>query len=399
MANTGHLLQRAQADPSIGAIVRAAGALPVSLVGGVVRDALLGRSGDGDMDIVVEGDAIELAHRAGPTVNARVVAHRRFGTAVLEIAHGRWIDLVTARSERYDRPGALPVPTPGSLADDLARRDFAINAIALRLNGPRAGTIEDPQGGRADLDAGIVRILHARSFVDDPSRILRAVRYATRLGFVLDRGTAEAATAAAAALDLTQARVGEELRRLLGESQAAAALELAARLGVPWIAADAAGLRARFAAIDRVLSLPGAPPVPAWALRLGLAVRPDALAHAAVDGWARGVAVETADGAALAEQLRQIARPSELDARLRAVHEATAVGAAAAGAAHVAEWWSEVRDRTLAIGGTDLVAAGIAPGPTIGRALAHVRRRLLDGDLGDDPAVQLAAALEHAEGA
>lgn len=161
-------------------------ALPVYLVGGPVRDWLLGWE-IRDLDFVVEGDAPSLARALAQRVNGRVTVHNRFGTATVEL-NGAEIDLVTARKEVYPIPGALPVVEPSSLQDDLARRDFSINAMALPLEGGEEGLI-DPLGGRQDLENRLVRTIHPRSFNDDPTRLFRAVRYEQRLDFALDGET------------------------------------------------------------------------------------------------------------------------------------------------------------------------------------------------------------------
>jgi tRNA nucleotidyltransferase (CCA-adding enzyme) len=354
--------------------------VPVSLVGGAVRDALLGISDHEDVDLVVEGDALALAERLGHELNVRVVSHGRFGTAYLELPHDRWIDLVMARRERYARPGALPEVEPGTLADDLARRDFTINAMAYRLTGPDAGVLVDAHGGRADIDRRMVRVIRDGSFIEDPSRMIRAARYAARLGFVLDPATAAAARAAAETVDPSSARVGEELKRLLAEPTAPGGLALLRDLGVPWVAAPP-DLANRFDGIDRALARDGAPRLDAWALRLGLAVDPAALPRVAVDGWARGLASETSDGPDLARRLRGAQRPSHVDAVMRAAKPAAAVVACALGRDEVPAWWAGARDLRIAISGEDLVAAGVRPGPVIGRALAAVRAAVLDGEV------------------
>ena len=366
---------------------------PVSLVGGAVRDALLAVEQTEDLDLVVEGDALALAERLGHELNVRVVSHGRFGTAYLELPHDRWIDIVMARRETYAHPGALPDVVPGTLADDLARRDFTINAMAYRLTGTAAGELVDPHDGRRDLHAGLIRILRPDSFVEDPTRLLRAVRYAARLGFRLEPETEAAGRASAPSLDPTSARVGDELRRLLKERTAAPAMRLAADLGVPWIRPDE-GWDALFAAVSERLTLPGAPRVEEWAIRLGLAVDADVLERVAVDGWARGVAVEATWAPRLAERLGSVAlRPSEVDAILKTAKPATAVVVAAQGNALIPRWWSTMRDVRLAISGEDLVAAGIRPGPAIGRGLAVVRAAVLDGDVPDARDRQLDLAL------
>jgi tRNA nucleotidyltransferase (CCA-adding enzyme) len=368
----------------------------VSVVGGAVRDALLGRPAGPELDLVVEGDALALAGRLGRELGGRVVAHPRFGTAAVELPHGAHLDVVTARRERYARPGALPEVAPGTLADDLARRDFTINAIAQRLSGPRAGELVDPHGGAADAEAGIVRALRPDAFEEDPSRLVRAARYAARLGFMLDGETAAAAREAAPGLDPGSARVADELARLAQEPTAPSALALLGSLGVAWLSRPGGGgLRERFTALDDALARPGAPELPAWPLRLGEALDAETLAGTAIPGWARAVGAEGLAGAELAERLRAGATPSEADRLLRAAPPATAVGALSRGAEAVAAWWAHGRDREPAVRGADLVAAGIPPGPAIGRALAEVRGALLDGRVGGREE-QLALALRVA---
>jgi tRNA nucleotidyltransferase (CCA-adding enzyme) len=368
----------------------------VSVVGGAVRDAMLGRPAGPELDLVVEGDALPLARRLGRELGGRVIAHPRFGTAAIELPHGDHLDVVTARRERYARPGALPEVAPGTLADDLARRDFTINAMAQRLSGAGAGELVDPHGGAADAEAGIVRALRPDAFEEDPSRLVRAARYAARLGFLLDGETAAAAREAAPALDPAGARVADELTRLAQEPTAPSGLALLGSLGVPWLSGPGGGgLRERFTAIDDALARPGAPDLPAWPLRLGEALDPETLARTAIPGWARALGAEGRAGGELAERLQAGIAPSEVDRLLRAAPPATAVGALARGAEAVAGWWAHGRDREPAVRGADLVGAGIPPGPAIGRALAVVRAALLDGRVGG-PEEQLALALRVA---
>ncbi|HEX2508151.1 MAG TPA: hypothetical protein VHK23_07500 [Miltoncostaeaceae bacterium] len=368
----------------------------VSVVGGAVRDAMLGRPAGTELDLVVEGDALPLARRLGRELGGRVIAHPRFGTAAIELPHGDHLDVVTARRERYARPGALPEVAPGTLADDLARRDFTINAMAQRLSGAGAGELVDPHGGAADAEAGIVRALRPDAFEEDPSRLVRAARYAARLGFLLDGETAAAAREAAPALDPAGARVADELTRLAQEPTAPSGLALLGSLGVPWLSGPGGGgLRERFTAIDDALARPGAPDLPAWPLRLGEALDPETLARTAIPGWARALGAEGRAGGELAERLQAGIAPSEVDRLLRAAPPATTVGALARGAEAVAGWWAHGRDREPAVRGADLVGAGIPPGPAIGRALAVVRAALLDGRVGG-PEEQLALALRVA---
>ncbi|MFO8009587.1 MAG: CCA tRNA nucleotidyltransferase [Dehalococcoidia bacterium] len=159
----------------------------VYLVGGAVRDLLLGQSSS-DIDLVVEGKAISLARQIAYHHDLYVKPHPRFGTAKLSWGDYTF-DLVTARSEVYRRPGALPEVQHGTIYDDLARRDFTINAMAVSLAPNSLGELLDPHGGQSDLENKLIRILHPGSFVDDPTRILRAIRYEQRLGFHLESST------------------------------------------------------------------------------------------------------------------------------------------------------------------------------------------------------------------
>lgn len=178
---------------AIGAHAAAAG-WRTAVVGGFVRDLLLGIISQ-DIDIVVEGDAIACARLLAVRLDGAVAKTSRFGTAVLMVG-GQRIDLAMARTERYPRPGALPEVSPGTLEDDLWRRDFTINAMAVEISPGAFGALLDPTGGGRDLAARVIRILHAASFRDDPTRLLRALRLAHRLGFTLEGTTAEAFAAA-----------------------------------------------------------------------------------------------------------------------------------------------------------------------------------------------------------
>ena len=163
-------------------------ALDLYLVGGTVRDMLQGRSRT-DIDLVVEGDGMGFACRLARKVDGRFTPHPEFLTATVEFPDGNSLDVATARSETYQQPGALPRVAPASIDIDLERRDFTINAMAVALNERCIGNLVDPFEGRADLAKRLVRILHERSFVDDPTRLFRAVRFEQRLRFRLEKGT------------------------------------------------------------------------------------------------------------------------------------------------------------------------------------------------------------------
>lgn len=191
----------------------------VWLVGGMVRDLLLGQPSL-DVDIVVEGDGMGFAAALARGLGARALIHRRFGTAAIELASGLRIDVVTARREMYARPGSLPDVIFGQLSDDLFRRDFTINAIAASLNSADLGEIRDDFEGAPDIAKGLVRIMHYRSFVDDPTRILRAIRYEKRFNFRLEVRTLSALKTAChedAFMTITPVRYFNEFQRILQE--------------------------------------------------------------------------------------------------------------------------------------------------------------------------------------
>lgn len=204
----------------------------VYLVGGIVRDLILRRP-NLDVDIVVEGDAITLARSLPAKWKKDLVAYREFMTVTLRLADKKRVDLATARRETYTRPGALPQVAPGSIQDDLFRRDFTINALAVSLNGGSWGRLIDLYEGRSDLKKRIVRILHDLSFSDDPTRILRAIRFEQRFGFALERQTGRLLAQAIRdrAFDKVKpARYFAEFRKILGEERPSKSLRRLHRL-------------------------------------------------------------------------------------------------------------------------------------------------------------------------
>jgi len=201
------------------------------LVGGVMRDLFLGRA-NFDFDLVVEGDAISLAKRLARDSQAKLTVHSRFGTAKLNYP-GFNLDLATARGETYSKPGALPTVKPGSLKDDLIRRDFSINAMALHLNPQRFGELIDLYNGKDDLERRLIRILHPKSFIDDATRILRAIRYEQRLGFKLEAETEKLLRRHVAMLNtISGDRIRHELELILKEDEPERTLRRAEELEV-----------------------------------------------------------------------------------------------------------------------------------------------------------------------
>jgi tRNA nucleotidyltransferase (CCA-adding enzyme) len=343
-------------------IVEAAGETPVYLVGGAVRDLLLGVDPEQihNLDVAVEGDAIALARAVA---RSEMREHERFGTATIEV-DGREVDLARTRTETYEHPGALPHVEPASLAEDLGRRDFSLNALAVPLASP--SELVDPLGGREDLAAGRLRILHRGSFEDDPTRALRAARYAARLGFGLEEGT-EAALRRADLGTVSPERIEGELARLLEEEQWRRGFELLAEWGL---------------APDSDVELMGA-------VRETLA--PAAWRSVAPEKTAMLVAgvqrVGTfAPSSGPLRQARSLAArpegpPSELAAAAREVAPVALVIARALGADWLDRYVMEWRDVRLEISGEDLLAEGVTQGPGVGRGLAAALAARLDGQV------------------
>jgi tRNA nucleotidyltransferase (CCA-adding enzyme) len=395
---TSTLLERLRALPAAAPLLTALGGEPrVWVVGGAVRDLLLGGM-PSDFDLVVEGDALDVARRAAERLAGEVLVHERFGTAIVRGPEATF-DLAGARRERYPQPGSLPVVELGaSLDDDLARRDFTVNALALRL---ADGELRGAPGAREDLDARVLRVLHDASFRDDPTRLLRLARYAARLGFEVELHTAALAGLAVSVGALgtvSGERLGAELRLLAGELQPAAVAALEAhglgRALLPGFRLDAA-LAARAVALCPIDARPGLVALGSairHALPAELAARLRELGHPA--GEAEAV-VACADLDRLLAELRG-ARPSQADAILRHRPPEAAVLAAAAGSEAARDWLERARHLRAAVGGDDMLAAGFS-GPAIGRGLLAARAALLDGDAPDREA-QLAAALVAARG-
>jgi tRNA nucleotidyltransferase (CCA-adding enzyme) len=203
-------------------------------VGGFVRDLLLGVR-DEDLDLSIEGDGVAFARQLAAATAGICKAPSAFGTAMVIAGDGHKIDVATARRETYKHPAALPTVEPGSIRDDLYRRDFSINTMALALNGPQAFTLLDWFGGHADLAEGVIRVLHNRSFRDDPTRIFRAIRLEQRFGFILHRHTLRLLQRAA---DkgwielLSGARLWRELRLMLEGESPVACLRRLDELGI-----------------------------------------------------------------------------------------------------------------------------------------------------------------------
>jgi len=204
------------------------------VVGGSVRDGLLNRS-TRDIDLVLESDPVAFARACERKWGGQWESFGRFGTVRMRLNDGLRLDLARARTEQYRSPAELPIVRPASIIEDLARRDFSVNAMAALLTPKGLGELLDPHGGEADLKARRLRVLHARSFQDDPTRLFRAARYAGRLGLRLEAGTrrlVDEAVAGRYPARLSRERVRQELVRLLEEKDPAAAMRLARNWGI-----------------------------------------------------------------------------------------------------------------------------------------------------------------------
>lgn len=228
---------RTQLPPELIDFIQTAGKVAAAkgqrlfLVGGVVRDLLLQRP-TLDLDLVAEGDAISLAEEMAQHKQGKIIVHRAFKTARVKWAE--WsVDLATARSETYERPGALPKVKPGSIGEDLFRRDFTINAMAVYLEPERYGELIDLFGGRSDLEHKLIRTLHVQSFEDDATRIWRAIRYEQRLDFRIEQMTLMMLKKEVSCLDtITGDRIRHEVELALKEEKPEKVLMRADELGV-----------------------------------------------------------------------------------------------------------------------------------------------------------------------
>jgi tRNA nucleotidyltransferase (CCA-adding enzyme) len=362
------LPQAVDALPGIESVRRIAERVPTYLVGGVVRDLLLG-AGGADLDVAIEGGAEALSDVPGYMPERDEL----FLTGRIE-AGDHEIDIAQTRAEVYPRPGALPEVRSAPLGEDLARRDFTVNAMAFPLT--ENPELIDPHSGIEDLRSGRLRVLHERSFIDDPTRALRAARYAARFGFDLDPDTARL-LAEADLSTVSEDRIQNELRKIAGEDDPARALQLIVDWGVMPILDPAAPGRA--AKVSRLAS------EPPWA------------------GWVdRELAVMLAIVRPL-PQIRELAAAS-VERRSEGVRLASPWDPAQLLVARSlgAEWldgyaqeWRHVR---LEITCEDLIAAGIPEGPAIGHGLEAALSGKLDGELsGRDEELRIALAVARGE--
>jgi len=377
------------------------------LVGGFVRDLLLHLPSP-DLDVLTDHDAIRVAAEVARRLGGRLRGHHQFSTAEVQLPDeafpgGRKIDFATARTESYERPGALPDVESSSIQQDLRRRDFTINAMAIQINPDRFGQLLDPYGGRRDLERRVVRVLHNLSFVEDPTRIFRAARFETRYELRMDRHTATLArqavesgalgTVAAERLRrefyllFQEPRPGHGIRRLADLGALAALrpglvidLRLIERVeaAVPWAQALVNERLDRHAIFLAALCASLSADEARQFLEVRLRIPPQKAAIVA-ESLRAGPRV-------LSQLTRPALRPSAIYRALRDLPlEAIALLRAAADDAAVHErlelYLTHLRGAALAVSGSDLIAAGHRPSPRFGAVLRQVLDARLDGEV------------------
>jgi tRNA nucleotidyltransferase (CCA-adding enzyme) len=381
----------------------------VYLVGGTVRDILLGEESF-DVDIAVEGDAVAFARALADELDGDVRVHEKFATARVFPKDGQHVDVVTARTEFYDAPGSLPAVEHASIREDLFRRDFTINAMAASLKGEDFGRLVDPFGGRRDLSTGTIRVLHNLSFIDDPTRIFRAVRYENRYGFRMDASTLRLARGC---IDMglvgdlsSSARLHDELVLLLEEEEIAHSILRLAELGLapaihPHLAADeeAVQLIARIDSLQAEL----VPEAPRWRLRLAVLAR--RLPSEEVLDWLDRLKVRKRDAERIAQAVTLAPRlvellaggdadPADVVARAEpCAPDAPLLALAFAEVPALRDYFTRLRNVRLEVTGADLAELGLPESPRVGEVLDELRRRKLRGEL-DGRESELAVARE-----
>lgn len=362
------------------------------LVGGAIRDAMLGLP-VGDLDIAVVGLTPELAQQAADSLGGEIAAHSQFNTFAVT-ASGSRIDLAMARRETYSRPGALPTVSPGSIREDLARRDITINAIAASISDGAFSSLLDPFDGQTDLKAGIVRVLHSDSFRDDSTRILRAARYANRLGFTLETHTEHLLTRDVSYLDtMSPTRLRDEFVRVLQEGRAVSILEMLQDLGALRSIHPALALNSKTSDALRRAEQSDYADKPALFLSI--------LTHAMTESesanflkrlqlssrW-RQIVLDTGmarGGVQDSPPINVISR-SEIYRRLKGLDDAAILGCALseddrAMAQRLMLYLNELRYISPILRGNDLIALGVPQGPEVGTLLNDLLKARLNGKI------------------
>ncbi len=360
------------------------------LVGGVVRDLLRGQA-NLDLDLVVEGDAINMARQLIRIYRGKITTHPRFGTAKLQ--WDKWsIDLATARSETYAQPGALPGVQPGSLRSDLFRRDFTINAMAICLSPSHYGELMDRHGGRDDLKHKRIRVLHEKSFIDDATRIWRGLRYEQRLDFRLEANTLKLLKRDIPMLDtISGDRIRYELECILKEEFPEKVLRRAEGLGVlaklhPSLEGNG-WLAEKFGQARQ--SLPESPPVGLYLALLAYQLTGEDTEHLITYlRLPKSLAQTLRDTVGIKAKLKSLANPKLTPSRIyRLLHGYSPTAVIANSLAsdspvarqHIQLFLDKLRYVKSSLTGNDLKKMGIAPGPRLKEILNLLHEARLDG--------------------
>jgi tRNA nucleotidyltransferase (CCA-adding enzyme) len=390
---------------------------PIYIVGGAVRDLLSGGFA-GDLDLVTEGDGVKIARGIAANLGARFSAHKRFGTATVSLGDS-YVDFASVRQESYSAPAVLPSVGPGTLEQDLARRDFSVNAMAVSL-WPNQGTeLIDPFNGRSDLDSNTLEVLHPKSFIDDPTRILRAIRLESKSALRLSSQAVDLVRDALqqGVFDLLSGdRLRSEIEQLFDTPSDIRAIvtRLAELCLLPTLSPNLALTSAQMEWFERLAmartaldSMDFETKPPTWWL-IYLFVLTSTLDHAERVALARRLSIQSEQAEFLATGPEKFYKlESELgtpdlpahgvDEILRESKPEEVVLLLASGnlaVRHwVTKWQQELRSVALAISGEDLLAEGFEPGPWIGRALDAVRNARLDGNI--ETEAELEFALDH----
>jgi tRNA nucleotidyltransferase (CCA-adding enzyme) len=362
------------------------------MVGGIVRDLLLGRSSL-DLDLVVEGDAIEISRHFAEKVKGKVTFHTRFLTATVKW-EGWSVDFATARSETYSRPGALPAVEAGDIVTDLSRRDFTINSLAVDIS---SGELLDPYNGSEDIQKRIVRVLHEKSFIDDATRIWRAIRYEQRLDFTLEPDTLRLLKRDLNMLEtISRDRIRHELELVLKEEFPEKAIRRARNLGVleklhPSLQGDN-WLTEKFMKAREVVS-PNSPSTELYLTLLAYRLNKDETEEFISRLGLRKLQTRTLRDACLVKsRINKISesglKPGEIYNLLHGLSHTALVAATIATDSsiiikNINLYLDKLRNVRTALSGKDLEEMGIKPGPRMKEILQKLLEARLDGQVTD----------------
>jgi len=380
--------------------------MPAYLVGGFLRDLLLGKK-NFDLDIAVEGNGILFAEKLAKKLRAGIRAHERFGTATLILKGRLKVDVATTRKERYPCCASLPVVSQGSLIEDLMRRDFTINAMAVEIARGQGEKLIDPFGGRRDLAQGKIRILHDLSFKDDPTRILRAIRFQQRFGFRIERRTLlllKESLNSGLLHKVNAHRIRDDLILMLKEDNPAKQIKaLAGLAGLSFISPKLMPDKATygsFKAIDKEVAwfakkFPGRRNLDAWLIYLTALLNPLGLAEikkicrnlALRGGEEKRIISYCRSGSKIISRLsRKNISPAQIFSLLEPLSYETIILLAATSKnkycrEHITDFLEIYNGMRLYVSGHDLHGLGILPGPVYQKIFAKVLAAKLNAEV------------------